>query len=262
MSDRAVTTQLTVANGVPAAPLAPQSGDAQAPLLGIETRPEGYATRVVVSGAIDLVTEQALHHGLSQALAHSEHGIELDLSGVDFCDCSGLNVLLRVRRRALDEGKIITIRSAGAAVLRLFAVTGTLPLFAGTGAADEGDETGQAPDTRPAEATPLSETDEELRIEVVQLRRAMQTRPVIDLARGVLMASFGVSAAGRLEGARDGVTEHQHEAARGGRHRRQRRHGRGAPRGVPPADLPDDRRSPHRAGGPAGLTDLVIETAS
>ncbi|WP_405770238.1 ANTAR domain-containing protein [Streptomyces sp. NBC_01538] len=194
MSDRAVTTQLTVANGVPAAPLAPQSGDAQAPLLGIETRPEGYATLVVVSGAIDLVTEQALHHGLSQALAHSEHGIELDLSGVDFCDCSGLNVLLRVRRRALDEGKIISIRSAGAAVLRLFAVTGTLPLFAGTGAADEGDETGQAPDTRPAEATPLSETDEELRIEVVQLRRAMQTRPVIDLARGVLMASFGVSA--------------------------------------------------------------------
>ena len=29
---------------------------------------------------------------------------------------------------------------------------------------------------------------------MVQLRRAMQTRPVIDLARGVLMASFGVSA--------------------------------------------------------------------
>ncbi|MDQ0933829.1 ANTAR domain-containing protein [Streptomyces turgidiscabies] len=202
MSDRAVTTQLTVANGVPAAPLAPQSGDAQAPLLGIETRPEGYATLVVVSGAIDLITEQALHHGLSQALAHSERGIELDLSGVDFCDCSGLNVLLRVRGRALDEGKVITIRSAGAAVLRLFAVTGTLPLFAGTGAADEGDETGQAAETPPAtaalglgaEATPLSETDEELRIEVVQLRRAMQTRPVIDLARGVLMASFGVSA--------------------------------------------------------------------
>ncbi|MEW2119534.1 anti-sigma factor antagonist [Streptomyces sp. NPDC005474] len=197
MPDRAVTTQLTVADEIPAAPLAPRSGDAQTSLLEIETRPEDYATLVVVSGAIDLVTEQALHHGLSQALARSERGIELDLSGVDFCDCSGLNVLLQVRRRALGEGKIITIRSAGAAVLRLFAVTGTLPLFAGTGAADEGDESGQAPDTGPAEAssaTPLSETDEELRIEVVQLRRAMQTRPVIDLARGVLIASFGVSA--------------------------------------------------------------------
>ncbi|GGV22155.1 hypothetical protein GCM10010277_01020 [Streptomyces longisporoflavus] len=30
--------------------------------------------------------------------------------------------------------------------------------------------------------------------ELVQLRRAMRTRPVIDMARGVLMASFGLSA--------------------------------------------------------------------
>ncbi|MGQ4478290.1 ANTAR domain-containing protein, partial [Streptomyces sp. SAS_276] len=34
---------------------------------------------------------------------------------------------------------------------------------------------------------------EELRVEVAQLKRAMLTRPVIDLARGVLMASFGLS---------------------------------------------------------------------
>ncbi|NEC90497.1 ANTAR domain-containing protein [Streptomyces sp. SID12501] len=196
MSDRAVTTQLTVADEV-----------RPAPLLGIETRPAGYATLVVVTGAIDLVTEQSLHNGLSQALARSERAIELDLSGVDFCDCSGLNVLLRVRKRALDEGKIITIRSAGTAMLRLFAITGTLPLFAGPDDADEpadasgAGESGRAPDTRPAvplslgtDIAPLDETDQDLRIEVVQLRRAMQTRPVIDLARGVLMASFGLSA--------------------------------------------------------------------
>ena len=196
MSERTAITQLTAADEA-----------APAPLLGIETRPEGYATLVVVSGAIDLVTEQTLHNGLRQALARSERGIELDLSGVDFCDCSGLNVLLRVRRRALDEGKIITIRSAGAAMLRLFSITGTLPLFAGTGKADEpamtdeADETHDAPDAHPTappfpgtETTPLGETDQDLRIEVVQLRRAMQTRPVIDLARGVLMASFGLSA--------------------------------------------------------------------
>ncbi|NEA67572.1 anti-sigma factor antagonist [Streptomyces sp. SID12488] len=196
MSERAVTTQLGVADEV-----------RLAPLLGIETRPEGYATLVVVSGAIDLVTEQALHSGLSQALARSKRGIELDLSGVDFCDCSGLNVLLRVRKRALDAGKIITIRSLGATVLRLLTITGTLPLFAGPDDTDEpagasgADESGRGPDTRPgvplspgAEIAPLGETDQDLRIEVVQLRRAMQTRPVIDLARGVLMASFGLSA--------------------------------------------------------------------
>lgn len=31
------------------------------------------------------------------------------------------------------------------------------------------------------------------RVELVQLRRAMETRPAIDMARGVLMASFGLS---------------------------------------------------------------------
>ncbi|WP_405819548.1 ANTAR domain-containing protein [Streptomyces sp. NBC_01390] len=233
MPDRAVTTQLTVANEVPLAPLATPSSDTPAPLLGIETRPDGYATLVVVSGAIDLVTEQAFHKGLRQALAGSERGIDLDLSGVDFCDCSGLNVLLRIRSHALDEGKIVTIRSASAAVLRLFSITGTLPLFAGVGEGEErgagkgkepevmngADATGRVPatDTDPtadsaaesaagsaahsasalalgAEAAPLGETDQDLRIEVIQLRRAMQTRPVIDLARGVLMASFGLSA--------------------------------------------------------------------
>jgi hypothetical protein len=37
------------------------------------------------------------------------------------------------------------------------------------------------------------DVEEDLRIEIGQLKRAMQTRPVIDLARGVLMASFGLN---------------------------------------------------------------------
>ncbi|MFF3373249.1 ANTAR domain-containing protein [Streptomyces sp. NPDC002680] len=184
MSERGVPTQLT-----------------GAPPLEIETRPSDHGTLVVVSGAIDLVTEQALHNGLRQALARSDRGIDLDLTGVDFCDCSGLNVLLRLRGHALDEGKTITVRAAGTAVLRLLSLTGTLPLFIATGedeAEDESEdeETGAEITSLGSLGSPgsLGEVDQDLRIEVVQLRRAMQTRPVIDLARGVLMASFGLSA--------------------------------------------------------------------
>jgi hypothetical protein len=36
------------------------------------------------------------------------------------------------------------------------------------------------------------EDEHDLRVEIVQLRRAMQTRPPIDMARGMLMASFGL----------------------------------------------------------------------
>ncbi|MGW0904519.1 ANTAR domain-containing protein [Streptomyces sp. NPDC002853] len=38
-----------------------------------------------------------------------------------------------------------------------------------------------------------AEVQQDPRVELVQLRRAMETRPVIDMARGVLMASFGLS---------------------------------------------------------------------
>ena len=199
MSERAVTTQLTGSDEVPLAPPVRPPDDAGTPPLKIETHPSDHGTLVVVSGAIDLVSEQPLHHALRQALAHTDSGIDLDLTGVDFCDCSGLNVLLRLRRHALDEGKYVTIGAAGTAVLRLLSLTGTLPLFTVTGDAEETglvqDDPGAATALAlGAEITSLGEANQDLRIEVVQLRRAMQTRPVIDLARGVLMASFGLSA--------------------------------------------------------------------
>ncbi|MFD7166643.1 ANTAR domain-containing protein [Streptomyces violascens] len=43
------------------------------------------------------------------------------------------------------------------------------------------------------EQNPAAENPENLRREVEQLRRAIETRPVIDLARGALMASFGLT---------------------------------------------------------------------
>ncbi|MGW5865025.1 ANTAR domain-containing protein [Streptomyces sp. NPDC055239] len=56
-----------------------------------------------------------------------------------------------------------------------------------------------APDGEPApdgavEQDPGVRAGQDPGAELCQLRRAMQTRPVIDMARGVLMASFGLSA--------------------------------------------------------------------
>ncbi|GAA3134596.1 ANTAR domain-containing protein [Streptomyces rectiviolaceus] len=51
--------------------------------------------------------------------------------------------------------------------------------------------------TEPAPPTQLAEdidVEQDPHVELGHLRRAMQTRPVIDMARGVLMASFGLSA--------------------------------------------------------------------
>ncbi|MGI3197726.1 ANTAR domain-containing response regulator [Streptomyces sp. GLT-R25] len=51
-------------------------------------------------------------------------------------------------------------------------------------------------DTNRLEAQAASDhaDGQHLRTEITHLKRALQTRPIIDLARGVLMASFGLSA--------------------------------------------------------------------
>ncbi|MFF1605306.1 ANTAR domain-containing protein [Streptomyces mirabilis] len=183
----------TLADGTVGAPASP--------FLKVAAYPAGGRTVVVVAGELDVDTEQALQHGLREALAHSVHGLDLDLAGVDFCDCSGLNVLLHIRRLALAEAKTVRIQAAGIAVEHLLALTRTWPLFAyaddagagpGMAANGQGTRTGITPNPVEEDELP-AEVEEDLRTEIGQLKRAMQTRPVIDLARGVLMASFGLN---------------------------------------------------------------------
>ncbi|WP_420310360.1 ANTAR domain-containing protein [Streptomyces sp. YS-B37] len=198
MSERASTAHRTAGDGAAVPEPFPPWGDSERSLPGIEARPVGDRTLVAVSGALDLLTEQALYEALREVLGRSVRGIDLDLRGIDFCDCSGLNTLLRVRRQARDEGRTVAIQTASAAVHRLLSVTRTRSLFTvgdenGT-CARQLPETSSGPTPHPwKESVSLGEAHHDPRIELVQLRRAMQTRPVIDLARGVLMASFGLS---------------------------------------------------------------------
>jgi anti-anti-sigma factor len=146
-------------------------------------RPDGDRVGVKVCGELDLDTSEQFRGALREALGRSVRGVDLDLRGVSFCDCAALNILLGLRQRALRQGKTVAIHTSGTAVDRLLALTGTRALFAdpdGPGAAAE-------------DAEESEDFDQDLRIEVAQLRRAMQTRPTIDLARGILMATFGLS---------------------------------------------------------------------
>ncbi|TKT09189.1 ANTAR domain-containing protein [Streptomyces galbus] len=159
----------------------------------IDVRPEGDRAVVRVRGDLDLDAARPLEQGLRTALGSSVRGVDLDLSGVGFCDCSALNVLIAARHRALAEGKTMELRESAPTVDRILDLTGTRSLLAGPDGATEWGGDGEAL--------------RELRVEVVQLRRAMQTRPVIDLARGILMASFGL---GSEEAWRVLVTASQH----------------------------------------------------
>ncbi|WP_244299310.1 ANTAR domain-containing protein [Streptomyces viridochromogenes] len=142
--------------------------------------PDGDRMTVTLWGELDLGSRRLLPD-LYDILTLSGSGIDLRLDAVGFCDCSGVNTLLDLRLRALDQSKSVTVRSTGRTVGRVLELTGTKELFTDPG-----------PQELPAVPT-QADGDRELRTEVAQLRRAMQTRPTIDLARGILMASFGLS---------------------------------------------------------------------
>ncbi|MGJ5895097.1 hypothetical protein DF268_09025 [Streptomyces sp. V2] len=137
----------------------------------VRTRRDGDRVVVTVGGELCLDDSALLERTLRAALREPARRVELDLGALEFWDCSALNVLLEIRRYAMAAGKSLAVTAASPVAERLLALTGTCPLLV------EGHVT----------------EEEALRGEVVQLRRAMRTRPEIDLARGILMASFGLS---------------------------------------------------------------------
>ncbi|MEU1318252.1 ANTAR domain-containing protein [Streptomyces tibetensis] len=162
---------------------------------------DGDRMTVTMWGELDLGSRRLLPE-LYDMLALSGGGIDLRLDAVGFCDCSGLNALLDLHARAVDQGKSVIVRSCGVAVERVLDLTGTRETLTDSGRPDDDAPpalSGTAPSattpsgTAPSGTAPPEEDGKDLRAEVAQLRRAMQTRPTIDLARGILMASFGLT---------------------------------------------------------------------
>ena len=146
--------------------------------LTVHVGADGQPTVVTASGEIDFDSSPALGQVLQDALDESADGLDVDLAGIGFCDCSGLNVLLRVRHRAREAAKTLTVRVSSPVVMRLLELTDTVDVLTGS-------DTAHLPGTGDAEG---------IEAENDQLRRAMQTRPAIDIARGILMASYTINA--------------------------------------------------------------------
>ncbi|MFI8998594.1 anti-sigma factor antagonist [Streptomyces sp. NPDC053542] len=157
-------------------------------LAAIDVLPDGDRVIATIQGDLDLDAAHWLRSYLRQALSRSARGVDLDLHKVEFCDCSGLNLLLILRQRALEQGKTVILRCSSPAVERLLDLTSTQNLFTPPNPDDKHMTSSTAHDPGPPK-----ETDQDLHALVAQLRRAMRTRPTIDMARGMLMASFNLS---------------------------------------------------------------------
>lgn len=103
---------------------------------------------VAVPEEIDVTNASHLRAALLKAAAAGSGTLVADMSRTEFCDSSGVHVLVATHRRAQAEGGELRLVISSAAVLRIFAITGidrVIPNF--TRLADALAHTGDGPMT-------------------------------------------------------------------------------------------------------------------
>jgi anti-anti-sigma factor len=98
-------------------------GEVEQPVeLAVREHGDGR-TEVAVAGEIDFATHQALLGTLTDEIEHGHRRIVLDMSGVTFCDSTGLGVLVQIHQRAAEGGGWLRIAAPTDAVRRALEIT-------------------------------------------------------------------------------------------------------------------------------------------
>ena len=98
--------------------------------LNVSSRFHDDHTIVTICGEIDLYTAPRLHSELAGLLAEDMPArVVIDMSGVEFCDSTGMNVLLSCLRQARERGGELEIAAPKPAVRKILQVTGLDSVF-------------------------------------------------------------------------------------------------------------------------------------
>ncbi|MEU1283370.1 STAS domain-containing protein [Kitasatospora sp. NPDC005856] len=97
--------------------------------LTVETRPWALGTVLVLFGELDLDSGPDLRAALDRALAEPASVVVVDCAGLEFCDSTGLNVLLRAKARAAADGSRIELARPRPLILRMLELTGATDAF-------------------------------------------------------------------------------------------------------------------------------------
>ncbi|MFF7590422.1 STAS domain-containing protein [Kitasatospora purpeofusca] len=101
-----------------------------APLLRITVADlPGIARVVRLDGEVDHDQREQLEDALAHAVADRPPQLVVDLAGLAFCDCAGVNALLKARRQASACGVGLMLVCPPPQVSRLLELTGTGAVF-------------------------------------------------------------------------------------------------------------------------------------
>ena len=96
--------------------------------LELSCRTDGDGNQVVsVTGELDIATAEQAYTYISDVIDTWETGrvpVSVDLSGLTFCDASGLGVLARIARHARQAGRQLRLTAARPSLLRIMRITG------------------------------------------------------------------------------------------------------------------------------------------
>ncbi|MFF3707429.1 STAS domain-containing protein [Streptomyces phaeochromogenes] len=97
--------------------------------LNIHRHDTGNRTLVTLTGEIDLNSAPLVHVSLERCLYDGIRAIDVDVTAVTFCDCSGLNAFLYALLRTSAAGGSLRLVHPSPALERLVDLTGSGSLF-------------------------------------------------------------------------------------------------------------------------------------
>ena len=86
---------------------------------------------MIATGEIDLYTAPRLQSELAEVIANAAPAskIVVDMSGVEFCDSTGMNILLSCLRQVRERGGELELAAPRPAVMKILQVTALDSVF-------------------------------------------------------------------------------------------------------------------------------------
>jgi anti-sigma B factor antagonist len=84
---------------------------------------------VSVTGELDIATADQAYAYISEVIDSWPTAVSVDLSGLTFCDASGLGVLAKIARHARQAGRQLKLTSARPPLLKIMRLTGLDGVF-------------------------------------------------------------------------------------------------------------------------------------
>jgi len=101
-----------------------------APQLGLSSRTDEDGFQIVsMTGELDIATAEQAYAYISEVIDSGPATVSVDLSGLTFCDASGLGVLAKIARHSRQAGRQLKLTSARPSLLKIIRLTGLDGVF-------------------------------------------------------------------------------------------------------------------------------------